>query len=140
MPATSNLLAEAVLARLWEADVIENLDAIRRDHRTVVDRAGAPAVHVIDGDEDPGKAAQGCRCDVTFSFTVSVFVRADAGFAAADPIVCAVMAALDPAVSYGDGIELRRGRISRDQEIADADSLRTDMEFEFRYTTDAWQL
>src|SRR6266851_2256901 len=101
MASTSETLMSAVLARLRTAAVIDDLSNIRRDHRTVVPREKAPAVHVVDGNEVP-TPAKNCRCGVDFNFIVSVFVRDDAGYEAADPIAIACMAALDPATGYGD--------------------------------------
>jgi endonuclease YncB( thermonuclease family) len=130
----------AVVDRLKTAAVIAETDNIRRDHRTVVPREKAPAVHVIDGDETPQKTATSCYCKDELDFTVSIFVRDDEGYQAADPIKLAVMAALDPTVAYGNAIELRRGRIRSESEIADGDSLRVDMEFQFCFQTAEWAL
>jgi hypothetical protein len=135
----SETLMLDVVDRLQTAAVIADVGNIRRDHRTILTRDRAPAVHVIDGDETP-LPSNTCFCEVEFEFAVSIFVRADAGYSAADPIAVAIMAALDPAVSYGVNIDLLRGRIVREQEIADTDALRVDMEFKFRYQAPEWEI
>lgn len=135
-------LMDEVVARLrGYSGIGVDVEQIRRDHRTVLARDQCPAIHVIDGTEDP-KNGKGCRCDVSFAFRVAIFVRDDAGYAAAAAIKVPVMAALDPTVGsgYGHNARLNRGRITSDQEIADADSLRVDMEFQFRYETAEWRL
>jgi hypothetical protein len=137
--STSETLMLMVVDRLQTAAVITETDNIRRDHRTILNRDRAPAVHVVDGNETP-TPANACTCKIEFDFTVSIFVRADAGYATADPIAVAVMEALDPATSYGPAIELVRGRIVREQEIADMDALRVDMQFKFRYQIAEWEI
>ncbi len=145
MVSIAETLMREVLARLKTAVVISTLDNIRRDHRTVIPRAMAPAVHLIDGAETPHSRRNKCFVDDDLIFTVAIFVRDDAGYAAADPIKQAVMAALDPATAYtvtptGRTPDLLRGRITSAQEIADTDALRVDMEFTFKFQAPLWGL
>ena len=144
MSSIAETLMQAVLARLQGSPpVIANAN-IRRQHRTVVTRAEAPAVHLIDGTDTPTPAKNDCRTDRSKAFTVSIFVRDDAGYEAADPIMVEINARLDPGAAdytaYGAGIALRQGRITVEQEIADGDALRVDMEFTFEYRTAGWTL
>jgi len=138
----ANDCMEEVVDRLrtFSPAMVDDTARIRRDHRTVVPRDDCPRIHVIDGDELPDKAAKSCYVPVEFPFIVAIFVRDDAGFAAADPLKIAVMAALDPATAYPHSAVLKRGRIVSNQEIADADSLRVDMEFVFKFQTLEWAL
>lgn len=133
-------LLEAVLARLIALPVIDVADSIRRDHRTTITRDTAPAVHVIDGEEKPGPSTNACFVKAEFSFTIAIFVRDDAGYGAAKPIKVRIMQATDPATAYPHSAELVRGRIVSQQEIADGDALRVDMEFTFKYQTPTWAL
>ena len=87
-----------------------------------------------------GSSKNDCYVSSDLVFTVAVFVRDDAGYAAADPIKIAVMTALDPATAYPGSADLVRGLIRSEQEIADGDALRVDMEFTFKFRTPAWGL
>jgi hypothetical protein len=145
MASIAETLMLEVLWRLKTQPVITNVDNIRRDHRTIIPRTMAPAVHLIDGAETPLSRRNYCFVDDDLIFTVAIFVRDDAGYAAADPIKQAVMAALDPASAYPAGPtgrtpDLLRGRITSAQEIADADALRVDMEFTFKFQALLWGL
>lgn len=144
MVSIAETLMREVLARLKAAPVIANVDNIRRDHRTVVPRDKAPAVHLIDGAETPQPGKNDCYVSEDLVFTVSIFVRDDSGYAAADPLKIAVMAALNPATAYPATAlgtpDLVRGRIVSEDEIADTDALRVDMEFTFKFRTSLWGL
>ena len=117
---------------------------VRRDHRVNVTLAKAPAIHVVDGDEEiVARRKNNCDVDIRLHFTVAVFVRDDQGFAAAAPIKTEVMARLNvDGVSpvYSHNAILEPGDIRKDQEIADNDSLRVEMKFWFLYSRDKWTL
>ena len=136
-----DLIAE-VLARLVAVPVIAETDRIRRDHLTPVTRDLAPSVNVVTGDDIPDAGKNACTVARTLYFAVEVDVRADATYAAADPIMVAIMAALDPdAESYPHSALLKPGRIRRPRPtIADLDALRVVMEFEFSYRSQLWTL
>ncbi len=133
-------LLEEVLARLIALPVIAPVDSIRRDHRTTITRDAAPAVHLVDGTETPTPMTNDCYVKTELAFMISIFVRDDAGYGAAKPIKIAVMAAVDPETAYPHSADLLRGRIISQQEIADADALRVDMEFSFKYQSPLWAL
>ena len=136
---TSNNLMVAVLERLkYCQGVLNDQGMVRREHRTNVTRATAPAVYLVDGDESPDRGFGKCETQTELAFTVRVFVRSDDGFSAADEIAESVMEALDPAVPYPHGAQLARGRVSRDQEIADLDVVVVEMDFVFRYVLAGW--
>ena len=140
MASKAETVMVAVLARLQASPAIT--DNVRRAHRISITRENAPAVHLIDGTDTPTPAKNNCRTQRTRGFTVSIFVRDDAGASAADPYVLAVNDALDPDVgtAYPGGAIMRQGRITVDEEIADGDAVRVDMAFEFDYQTTGWAL
>lgn len=140
-----------VLSRLRELPVIPNVPIaananegpIRRAHRTLVPRETAPAVHLIDGRELPGPSKNDCDRDDEYAFTISIFVRSDAGYSAIDPIKLRVMEALasgTPATAYPHSGRLSQDALSYDQEVADEDALRLDMQFTFKFKVGAWGL
>lgn len=133
---------EAMLARLQGSPAI--CDNVRRSHRTTVPRDQCPAIHLAEGSDEPTGSAGDCRTDRTATPTVSILVRDDDGFAAADALAEAVMQRLDPSnpaeTPYPAGVRLEPGRISIDDEIADADILRLVMEFRLRYAAGHWSL
>jgi hypothetical protein len=116
--------------------------AVRRAHRTIVPRDGTPAVHLVDGEDAP--ARRGTQRDCARregAFTVSIFVRSDAGVGAADPFKIEVMRRLSPDTqAYAAGVTIQPGRIAHDVEIADLDAVRVDMDFGIRYTAQEWSL
>lgn len=145
MPIATTTIADdfmrEILARMKALPVIAETGNVRRDHRTIIPRDKAPAVHLVDGDDTPQAATNDCYRDHEFAFTISVFVRDDEGYGAAEPIKCKVMAAIDPAAEYQHNVTLEAGRIVTDQQIADGDALRVDMEFVARYrTVGVWAL
>jgi hypothetical protein len=132
-----------ILARLQAGPPIVPIAAsVRRSHRTTVTREMAPAVHVVDGADNPVRAKNDCHTDRNKAFTVSIFVRDDEGYAAADPIMLDVNARLEStqAAPYPAGVTIKQGRITFEQEIADGDALRVDMEYELYYCTGGWAL
>lgn len=130
-----------VLSRLKALPVIENTDWIKRAHRTFNPREKSPAVHLIDGRELPKDSKNACDRDDEYAFTVSIFVRSDAGYSAIDPIKLRVMEALNPATAYPhSGGRLSQDALSFDQEVADEDALRLDMQFTFKFKVGAWGL
>jgi hypothetical protein len=140
MASKAEAVMVAVLARLQGSPSIA--DNVRRAHRIPVTREQAPAVHLIDGTDTPTPAKNNCLTQRTRGFTVSIFVRDDAGASAADSYVLAVNAALDPEdnAPYPSNAVMRQGRITVDEEIADGDAVRVDMAFEFDYVTSGWAL
>jgi hypothetical protein len=140
MGSIANDLMEQVVERLRaDPPLLDDITRIRRDHRTILTRDDCPAIHVIDGTEEP-KSTKACieRAQV---FTVAVFVRDDAGYAAADPLKLEVMRRLNPQTqAWQAGVDIVPGRIAPNTEIADLDALRLDMEFTFRYATGLWAL
>ncbi len=132
-------LMQAVLARLESSPAL--CDNVRRAHRVAVARDEAPAIYLIDGDDViRGSPDSDCRRDRVKRFTVAVFVRDDDGASAADTLVDAVNDRLDPVTAYASGATLLQGAIKPDEEIADEDAIRVDMEFEFRYQAPGWSL
>jgi hypothetical protein len=139
MPTLANVLMEEVVTRLAGFSGL-GVGWIKRDHRTVIPRDQCPAIHVIDGAETPASKSNGCYMPTKLEFRVAIFVRDDDGYAAADPIKIAVMAALNPDTAYTHSAIIARGPIIPEQEIADADSLRVDMHFSLSYQTGEWTL
>ena len=140
MASKAEAVMLAIFARLQASPAI--VENPRRSHRIPVTREQAPTIHLIDGTDTPTPAKNNCRTQRTRGFTVSIFVRDDAGASAADPYVLAVNDALDPDVgtAYPGGAIMRQGRITVDEEIADGDAVRVDMAFEFDYQTTGWAL
>lgn len=133
---------QAVLARLkGPTPMVAN---IRRTHRTVVTRANAPAVHLVDGTDTPGGLHGDCYTDRELGFTVRVFERDDDAYTSVDAMKRQVMARLHPEstayAAYPHNGVLKAGRITPDQEIADQDALTVDMEFSFSYKAASWSL
>ena len=133
---------QAVLARLIASPPLLVNGNVRRSHRTPVTRAAAPALHLVDGADEPKPANNDCRTDRTKYFTVSLFGRDDGGVAVLDTTVVAINRRLDPlrGTPYPNGAVLRQRRITPNEETADGDALRIDMDFEFEYSTDGWTL
>lgn len=129
---------QAVLARLEGSPALDA--TVKRSHRTTVTREDAPMIHLVDGDDVPEDSDGDCDKARTKHFTVSVFVRSDTGASAADALVLAVNDRLNPADAYGDGVRLRQGPITPDEEIADEDAVRIDMKFRFLYNAPGWNL
>lgn len=146
MSTIADDLLEEVVTRLraYSPAIVDDPEDIRLDHRTRVAREDCPRVHVIPGTETPKGGGKGCRVDVTFPFRVAILVRPDddAGYAAAALLKVPIMAALDSTATppYGHKAQLAPGRIVSDQEIADADSLVVEMEFEFKFKRSEWRL
>lgn len=135
MTIANDLMIEA-LARLRATvpfpDTTKN---VLRDHLTDVTLDMCPMVHLLEGDEVPGKD-KGCeRRETVLAFKVRIFVRSDNGSVIADPIKSSVMTALDPlTAAWPHSALLEEGRISPNPEIADNDSTVIDMAFAFTYT------
>ena len=142
MATIAETVMQAILARLMGSPALEA--EVRRSHRIPVTRDAAPAVHVVDGRDVPTPARNDCRTDRTKGFTVSVYVRDDAGASAADALVQAINERLDPIdaaqTPYPSGAVLRQLSIIPSEEIADGDAVQIDMEFEFDYATSGWRL
>lgn len=139
MPSIAEDVMRAVLARL---EGIPSNGNLRRAHRTTIVRDKAPAIRLVDGVDTPQPAKNTCRTDRTKAFTVTLFGRDDAGVAMLDDTIVAVNARLNPmqGTPYPGGAVLRQLRITPDEEIADGDAIRVDMDFEFDYETPGWAL
>jgi len=126
-----------VLARMKASPPVVPLANIRRAHLTAVPRSGAPAIHVIDGEDKP--AARNKCGGREGKLTVAIFGRSDAGPSATDPYKIAVMARM--AAAWPVGILCVPGAIVPNVEVADTDVIRVDMEFSVSYpTADEWAL
>lgn len=140
--SVAETLAGEVLTRLLE-DPLSGVAVanIRRAHRTPVTRDMAPAVHVIDGDAKP-TADKSCAWAWQFDLTVSVMVRDDAGYTGADPLVCEVVARINPELDppYSHKARLELLTVRKDTEIADGDAVRVDIELRFKFGTAPWSL
>lgn len=125
----------AVLTALRASPPVVTLANVRRAHKTTIPRDKAPAVHLVDGEDDRDKKpACGKRRG---NFTISIYVRSDDGASAADPYritVCRRIENLGSSLPSGVMIS-PPGRISVESEIADADATRVDVEFSFTYQT-----
>lgn len=111
----------------------------KRSHRTTVTRATAPQVHLVDGTDRPtGHLESDCNRDREKQFTVSIFVRDDAGAGAADPLVVEINDRMSG--TWGDGIRVTQGPIEPEEEIADGDAIRIDMAFTAKYAAPGWSL
>ena len=119
-----------------------NVQDVRRAHRTAVPRAGVPAVHLIGGADAPAREHRTALCQQREAdFTVSLFVRSDAGESAADALRVEAMRRLSPDTApYAAGVRVTPGAIATDEEIADADAIRVDMQFAFAYPASDWKL
>jgi hypothetical protein len=133
----------AILGRLkaapanWGLGVVD----VRRAHLTAVPKAGAPAVHLIDGADAP-KSKQTSRClQRDMDFTVALFVRSDAGPGAADGLRTEAYRRLSPdTASYAEGTTVTPGRITVAPDIADGDAIRVDLDFTACYAAGDWTL
>lgn len=115
--------------------------AVKRSHRTPVARDDAPMVHLIDGPDRPtGNIESDCDREREKRFTVSVFIRDDGGAGVADPLVVEINNRMSNATPWGDGIRVTQGPIVPDEEIADGDAIRVDMEFAAKYDAPGWSL
>lgn len=141
MASIAELLMQEVFARLTGSPALLENGNVRRSHRTTVTRALAPAVHLIDGADEPKDANSDCRTERTKDFTVRVHGRDDEGVKALDSIVVEINSRLDGNTdAYPHGAVLKQRGIVPDEEIADADALRVDMGFTFEYQTAGWPL
>jgi hypothetical protein len=134
----------AVLSRLqaaptnWGALGVKD---VRRAHLTMVPRSGVPAVHLVEGTDEP-RRKEASRCiQRDMAFSLALFVRSDEGPAAADALKLEAYRRVSPdTTAYAAGIVVKPGRISVNPELADADSIRIDMEFTASYPATEWTL
>lgn len=115
---------------------------VRRDHLTPISREAAPMVDIVTGDDLPEQTRGGCFTTRRLAVNAEINVRSDQSYAAADPYLMAILAAVNPeALPYpqGGGLEFARVRRPR-PEIADADALTVVMEFTFVYRVVPWTL
>lgn len=138
---TANDLMQEVVTRIAAAVAPLSITNVRRDHFVAPIREETPAVYVIAGDNLPVGNARGCALTRQQLFTVEVYVRDDAGYESVEAMLQAVLTALNPDTAYVGSGNLEEPKIRRNrQEVADADSLRTDMLFAFTYQTSPWSL
>lgn len=135
----------AVLTRLkTTTGVVSKAASIRRAHRTAVPREAAEAVHLIDGRDRPIDPIGNCNTDREAEFVISLFLRGDDAYAAADALARKVMGRLDPENAsyqpYPHNARMNIGPITPDSDIGDLDPLRIDMEFNFKYRVSGWSL
>ena len=111
-------------------------DQVRRAHKTPIPREldgvdMGVAVRLIDGTDAP---VAGSNCgDRECSFTTSIFVRGDDGVALADPYRIAIFARFE-AAAWPDNVSVASGRISVDEDLADEDASRVDIEWSAKYS------
>lgn len=116
---------------------------VRRTHLTAVDRDHAPAVRQIDGEDSKRSGAPGskgsCAQPREVAWKISIITRSDAdGHLQADALMLEVM---DRFVApWPPGVVVKYGSISYDNEIADEDVSKLDIEFIGHYQTPEWQL
>lgn len=116
---------------------------VRRTHRVPVSRDDSPEVQLVDGNDRPrSETSQSRECRPReVEFVVSIIVRADDGYLAADPIVEEVITRLDMKTTpYSYGSNGSSGRITlgdvlKEPAEGDVDSLRVDMHFRMSYET-----
>lgn len=98
-------------------------------------------MHVVDGDAKP-TADKSCAWHWEHEFTISVFVRDDAGFPAADPLAIEVVDRINPTFGtpYPHRARLTLNRIRKDSEIADDDAVRVDIECTLQFATGEWAI
>lgn len=129
------LHARLIAAPAWAVPVA----SIKRAHRTNVTRAGAPAVHVIEG---LAKPTQNKRCDWQWEMAgfIAVFVRDDLGLTAADDLVAEIVQRINPEIAppYSNGVLLELAAIEPETEIADEDATRVDLVLQVKYGTRRW--
>lgn len=137
MTGYETILASIVLARLQAAPtIVTDAGQVRRAHRTAIPRTTGYSVHVIDDYDQPRRGAVGNRGCAwrEGAFTVSLFGRGDAGPSILDPLKIEVQRRLSPdTAAYPVGICIDPGRIIVKVEIADADAVRVDMQFDLSY-------
>lgn len=142
MSSIAEQLMEQVFARLLAAPVIEATERIRRHHLTITIREQSPTVNLEMGD-DRKVGMSSCAEKHVLDFAVCILVRSDETHAAADPVLLAVLAALNPnqGPGYSHSALLTLRMVRRPQpEIADLDALETRVELEFAYTCAPWAL
>jgi hypothetical protein len=123
-----------VAGNAWPA-----LENVRRAHKTAVPKDASNKIevglHVIDGGDAPAKRPSNADCaQRECDLTLAIFVRSDAGPAAADPMKLEAMRRMNPATApWPSGVSIAPGPIKVDDELADADSIRVEMIFNARY-------
>lgn len=105
---------------------------VRRAHKTVVPPEIGDTVHLIDGDDAP---VANTKCgDRVANFSTSLFWRSDGGPVEIDTLKIAVNDRLC-AAAWPENVVVTPGRITIDDEIADTDVTRVDMEWSAAYRT-----
>jgi len=138
MPSALLTLSDVVVDRLRASPNIGvAVDMIRSSHRIPVSREQAPAVHVkVDGISEP-RSGRGC-VQRDLSMVVAIVVRDDEALDAADPLLQAVIARLASdsvvAPAYPAGVRVKLGRAYVNEESADADAMRIDIEYAFTFS------
>jgi len=143
MPSIPENIKTNVLDRLQSpTPVVAKVASIRRSHLVNVSREMAPAVYLIEGMDEPdtGKASNCPRRKL--SMLVTLLVRSDDA-STPDPYVLDILARLKPenGTAYDGSAVIALGRIASDQEIADKDVNKVDIDISFIYsTTGEWSL
>jgi hypothetical protein len=147
----------AVLARLADTTTAALLPPnssgvaqIRRLHRVDVPRDDAPQCHLVDGTDAPRTGANTSNRTQCLprqvDCTVSLFIRAEATYSAADPLVEEVFRRLDPLTApyaygtAGASARLTVLEVKKDPEPADGNALRLDIGFRFSYDVNGFGL
>lgn len=137
-------IAETFWVELYERIVASPpfgiaLSSIKREHRTNVTRQNSPAIHVIEGDENPDGKQNSCDWTWKMDGTIAVLLRDDSGLAAADEFVTEILKRINPDTAYSNGVRLELKSIGPNTEIADEDATRVDIEIRMSFVTAAWQ-
>lgn len=108
--------------------------SIRRTKRRAVTKDNAPAVHIRATEvQRAAGAGKGDCARRTLRVIVTLIVRDDA-VDSFDPILAAILARLAPGASgttYPTGVTVALPRATVDEEMADEDVTRIDLEYEF---------
>lgn len=121
---------------------------IRRTHQTDVGRTQAPRIHIVEGDLTLKGKENLCRQSWEKVLTIAIFLRKDQtpdeddnGPSEADGYVIEILSRCNPTpVAWANGVVPEIIRIGTNTEIADADSIRIDIELKLCLNTGAWAL
>jgi hypothetical protein len=131
-----------VLARMQAAPNFGvDVGSIRRSHLTVLPREKCPAIYCRFKRQKP---TDGKACDWRWSmeFSVSVFSRDDSGATAADAIIVEALKRLESTTlaPYANAVMVELIDIDVEDEIADEDAFRADINCVAKFVTAQWQI
>lgn len=132
------IVMQFVLAKLQTPPltIVPVVANIRRKHRTAKTRSDSPGWDLIDGNDGP--RTESMRAG---SFTIAIILRTDDGPEKADVHKIDIMRRLNPELfAHPNGVTIKPGSITSDNEIADSDVVKIDMEFSFTYPACGWTL